>query len=425
MAYLKISSKSATNPVDMFTLGVSTSRGDDTKIGQFGSGSLMASLLWLRQYKTSPVFILNGVRVEFSVREEKTQSGSTFNRVYQHVDGFVDSALSVCCEYGEVEWTEPHMALREFISNAIDQGEDINRCVSIVESIDVDDTEHVCVYIPLNSYVRHYAKHIGQYFLHATYRQDLKTIQKDKPSACRVYRRGVFVKELPDMLTLFDYNIDIPVTESRNQSSDSYVKLIGEVLHGETEVEETYHSVILRAVIAGAECWEVSHPCYLYGQWRDFLKGLQNTKLVKIGGKAVGSGHPVPTRWYEGFVAVCPELSGYDDKLAVELDIVVRAATDAELSEFQDTWDCIQSLQPGQDAPLPTICVMSSSNGSQLYTDAKFDAHRQRILVNADYVSKPETIVKACCLAMSESAYDSSSCMILLLVRSLAAALNR
>ena len=47
MRYLKIVSQSNTNPEDLFTLGVSTSRGTD-KIGQFGSGTLMGVLAWLR-----------------------------------------------------------------------------------------------------------------------------------------------------------------------------------------------------------------------------------------------------------------------------------------------------------------------------------------------------------------------------------------
>jgi hypothetical protein len=55
--YLKIVSKSITTPEDMFTLGVSTSRGKVDKIGQFGSGSLMGVLAWMREFGDAPKFL--------------------------------------------------------------------------------------------------------------------------------------------------------------------------------------------------------------------------------------------------------------------------------------------------------------------------------------------------------------------------------
>ena len=383
--YLRIASTSATNPVDMFTLGVSTARGVDGKIGQFGSGSLMSTLLWLREHGVSPVYVINGLQVEFIVRQEHTSTGSTFNRVFQVVDG-VETPLSVCLEYGEQEWIETHMALREWICNALDQGETIHNVAKLVDSIDVNAVDTVAVYVPCNAEVRRYFKTIGDYFLHVTYRQDMVCIQKSEPSPCKLYRKGVYVRTLENVNSLFDYNLaELDVSECRTGGSDSMTSKIRDVLDGSTTCEQTYFAVIFRAVLDGFDCWEVnSAPSYVYGGWNTFLNTVSpGIKIIRKNTHLEGTGYRIDSTWFESFTYQHPSLSGYADLFAAEMSVVVQSETPEEVQALaNDCWTWLQTQDSNlADKTMPTVCTFTQTSEDAPRYPVKYDKRTNRVFI--------------------------------------------
>lgn len=383
VSYLKIRSVSETNPVDMFTLGVSTARGVEGKIGQFGSGSLMATLLWLRLHGVSPIFVLNGVRVEFESRPEKTSTGGVFHRVFQTVDG-VESPLSVALEYGELDWTNETMALREWVCNALDQDMQIDDCISKVDSLDCDSSE-VCVFVPMNSMVRLYWQNIDKYFLHYSDRQDTVCIAKPAVSACRIYRKGVFVRELNEQ-TLFDYNLDIEINECRTGSSDSYLSKVQEVIDGDGG-DKAYYDTLFNAIITHQDCYEANRSTsWVYAQWIDTLKE-QASRGVRLrkdkeeqGYTSDAVGYPVANHWYRCFTNRVPLLCGYPDKVASENAIILEPAPPEIDALAVDCWKFLTTLLP-TDKEMPSVHTFKTSHGRDPSFMGKYDPTQNRVLM--------------------------------------------
>lgn len=402
MAFLKITSNSKTNAVDMFTLGVSTARGNESKIGQFGSGSLMSTLLWLRRFGESPVFMLNGARVEFTSRPERTSTGGVFHRVYQTVNG-VETPLSVCLEYGEIDWTEYSMALREWICNALDQGADLAECISCVQSIDVDDTESVSVYVPMNADVRKYWQTIDQYFLHFTGRENEVALLKTEPSVCRLYRKGVFVRELP-MQSICDYNLPIEINECRTGSSDSMEYTVKRCLHGEMgEPGEAYFEHVFQHILLRTECWERrSGSSWLYGGWRDYLKG-QAVRLLRENAKENEEGIRIDSTWYSGFIALNKSLAGYGDTFAEENDIVPTPADRALNALADKCWNFLSMLLPEScnDRTKPDVFSFKTSRGQMPSYLGRYDKELNRVFIWHDQRSSMQTVLEEMAHAVS------------------------
>lgn len=399
--YLKIASTSTTNPVDMFTLGVSTARGVDGKIGQFGSGSLMSTLLWLRLTGESPVFMLNGVTVTFESRPERTTTGGVFHRVYQSVDG-VETPLSVALEYGELDWTEAHMALREWVSNALDQGADIETGISKVDNL-VCDADQVCVFVPMTSEVRKYWQHIDQYFLHFRQLENTVCIPKAKVSACRVYRKGVFVRELPHMKTLHDYNFEFDINECRTGSSDSMEYKITQILHGDHSPGFEFLHSIFSAVCAGVECWEVKNPTsYPCGQWYQYLVGdqVKGVKLVKNNSKREGTGFAIDSVWYEGFVKRNPELSGYADLFSEKQGIIEEPASQDLRLNAHRCWEFLTSLI-STSVEMPSIHAFKTLDGGMPSYLGRYDKDKHRVFIWHDQTASRQTMLEELAHAIS------------------------
>lgn len=399
--FLKIASTSTTNPVDMFTLGVSTARGVDGKIGQFGSGSLMSTLLWLRLHGESPVYFLNGVRVEFESRPEKTSTGDVFHRVYQAVDG-VETPLSVSLEYGEIDWTESHMSLREWISNAIDQGAEISECVSKVDSLDCDDSQ-VAVFVPMNADVRKYWQNIDKYFLHFRDMQGCKVIPKAKKSACRLYRKGVFVRELAEVQSRWDYNLDLPINECRTGSSDSMESLIRDVIHGTDGIPVEYYATLFDLVTRQVECYETTwSSSYLYAGWRRFLtsEAVEGIKVIRKDSKRKGTGYPVESCWYDGFIKINPALSGYDDLYSEKQGIITLEPSPELLTLASRCWKFLTALV-ATDKPMPDVLAFKTIDGDMPSYLGRYDGGKHRVFIWQDQQASTQTMLEEMAHAIS------------------------
>jgi hypothetical protein len=245
-AYLKIENIGVA-PEEGFTVfGVSladTSRSNGV-IGQFGSGNKHGVAVLLRN-ELSPVVFAGNLKLEFSTRPQTvsdTQATKEFSRVvvkYGGIDltGASRSStedLGFVLDYGKQDWSEVALALREFVSNAIDRSiREIGDWSSVkIEIVDESQVrakrDHTRVFVPMNAEVLQFYNDLGKWFLHFGEPQLLDKAILPKANrnlgdrrAAVIYRRGVRVREFEssDTESLFDYNLsDLAIDESRKAS---------------------------------------------------------------------------------------------------------------------------------------------------------------------------------------------------------------
>lgn len=237
MQFLKIQNKFEA-PIDGFTtLGFTTST-DDT-IGQFGSGSNHGILCCLRA--GIDVIVYSGkTRLTFSTKDVTIKEDGIGNRITKRVTvrkgNGLARALDWDLNFGRKDWTNVGMALREFVSNAIDRHtkhegwekgwESGELDISLVNERDLRaKAGYTRVYVEVNDEVREYQALLGKNFLHFSDNPaDSKPGLIPSSGAVRIYRCGVFVMEVDEEVEgsgLFNYNFsdsEISIDESRNSS---------------------------------------------------------------------------------------------------------------------------------------------------------------------------------------------------------------
>jgi hypothetical protein len=210
--YLKITSPGTCHPEAFTILGVSTARGKANKIGQFGSGAKMGINTCLR-HSIAPVIVSGDMVVKFDC-VERSMGDRKFDQVLAIING-EKKELGFALEFGAIDWTKIDYALREFVSNAYDQG---GCLLSVVPQICEKSPESTSVYVEYTDEVRAYHENINKYFLP---KEDIKNVMTNNSDEIRVYRKGVMVHCTVGK-ALFSYNIDdISIDESRN--ADTYV----------------------------------------------------------------------------------------------------------------------------------------------------------------------------------------------------------
>lgn len=284
-AYLKIENP-GTAPAESFTLlGASTKRNSTnaTTIGKFGSGNKHSIAVMLR-HRLAPVVFAGNLKLEFGTRSQDVDTGISqhqFERVFvkfggkdaQGINRSSTEDLGFVLEYGATDWLGVDLALREFISNAIDRAVDEGEHAYalkysesksqefihaakqrgtdeylewatafkayrdtatdyknvVVEVVDESRVRakagYTRVFIPLAQEVYQFYNNLGKWFLHFSEPESLKlTIlpKKDRNfdgrKAAVIYRRGVRVREFTssDVPSLFDYNLEsLQLDESR------------------------------------------------------------------------------------------------------------------------------------------------------------------------------------------------------------------
>lgn len=251
-AYLKIENPGVCPPEGFTVLGVSladTSTNNGV-IGQFGSGNKHGVAVCLR-HGLSPVVFAGTLKMEFATKPQTVSDGlatKDFGRVFVKYGG-TDPAtgasrsstedLGFVLEYGRQDWQEVALALREFVSNAIDRsirelGDWSGVKVEVVEENRVRaKAGFTRVFVPMNGEVFDFYSNLGRWFLHFSEPDMLGRAILPKRNrnlgdrrAAVIYRRGVRVREFEasDTESLFDYNLnDLNIDESR-RCSDWQVK---------------------------------------------------------------------------------------------------------------------------------------------------------------------------------------------------------
>lgn len=246
-AYLKIENIGVCPPEGFTVLGVSLA---DTSynagvIGQFGSGNKHACAVLLR-HDLSPVVFAGTLKMELSTKPQTVTDGlatKDFARVVVKYGG-TDPAtganrsstedLGFVLEYGRQDWGEVALALREFVSNAIDRsirerGNWFGVRIEIVDESQVRaKRDHTRVFVPMNADVLEFFNNLGKWFLHFSEPECLDKAILPKRNrnlgdrrAAVIYRRGVRVREFEssEVESLFDYNLnDLTIDESRKAS---------------------------------------------------------------------------------------------------------------------------------------------------------------------------------------------------------------
>jgi len=233
-------------PVEGFTVfGLSSARKNNNEqlIGQFGSGNKHAINLLLRKGSAPHVF-LGKRHLQFFAKPAvmKDELGSTdYMSVNLNDDGKITD-LGFALEYGEIDWKDLSMALREFVSNAIDRTvREFNTYRHddlIVEMVEFPEPKEgvTRVFVPVDADVSKFYSELPTRFLQFSGTGNLhKSIIQKEPlkSDCdhsmevrrpRFYRNGVYIRQ-GSQAGLFDYNFGrtLKIDESRNLS-DYYVR---------------------------------------------------------------------------------------------------------------------------------------------------------------------------------------------------------
>ena len=295
-AYLKIENI-GTAPAEGFTvLGVSLAdtSGNRGVIGQFGSGNKHGVAVLLR-HELSPVVFAGPLKMEFFTKPQTvsdTQATKEFARVgvkyggSDPITGASRSAtedLGFVLDYGKQDWDEVSLALREFVSNAIDRsireiGDWSGVKIEIVDESKVRaKSGYTRVFVPMNNDVLKFYNDLGKWFLHFSEPESLdKAILPKKNrnlgdrKAAVIYRRGVRVREFEssDTESLFDYNLnDLTLDEARKASDWDVRHHAGRALAG---ADKSILAILFdRLINSTAPAWEFSFDTYSLSSYSD------------------------------------------------------------------------------------------------------------------------------------------------------------
>jgi hypothetical protein len=261
MKYLMVENPGEVGRELLTIVGVSTSRGHDNLIGQFGSGVKHAIALALR--KGLKVYLYLGK--EGFIFEVKRSTSTRFNQevgfdkvVMRQISGTSKKThdLGLALGFGALDWDDIGMAVREFISNALDactvQGLDTEdvKVLWVDETNIKGETGFTRVYLEANADVENY-KYVQNFQQFARDWDPKRTIldKTDRKAGLRVYRKGVLVGEF-SYESLFDYNLnDIRLTESRVISeSEARVAIANALREAPTAVLQRWFEVLASPV---------------------------------------------------------------------------------------------------------------------------------------------------------------------------------
>lgn len=242
--YLLVQNKGVA-PVESYTLlGVSTARdsGVEGVIGQFGSGAKHAVLVLLRAGLDLSIYC-GKTKIKFHTVDTDINDGisvKTVKTVVAKLSGDSNRTVKLgwTLGFGAIDWDDIEMALREFVSNAIDRT--LREGSSVTDARDAEELRvglvgdetvralagYTRVYVEATDEVQDYFKQLPVRFLQ--FSDDPLKSTKIQPKRGRnltdtqkavIYRNGVYVCELAGKDSLCDYNFttsELRIDESRN-----------------------------------------------------------------------------------------------------------------------------------------------------------------------------------------------------------------
>lgn len=406
--YLMIENKGEANIDYLTLLGASAARGKSDKIGQFGTGFCHGVLTCLRNNINPEIYIGND-ELLFSVGKKE----STFTRISYMFKGEIEK-LSMALEFGSMDWDNVQMGLREFVSNAIDNGEDNQYKVEIVSSKEAKPG-YTRVFLPLVSEVNKFFSELPQLFLQfAPNKSDKDIFLNKEGSKGRVYRKGVFVRETQDN-ALFNYNFgdELKIDECRNLNESTIRQAAGrKLVASDNETITFVLGNISQLPKEGFESKFCSWDLYTYSmkvkqQWVDTFKELYGERAVivsdlagplaemaqKKGFKLVN----VPSLgWYaalESFniptaLKICAKDVSSDGKK------FTKAPTAALIQRVVKIWNKIEKVGLTKGKSFPKIGQFKQVMDGGSVTMGYYDFDTQTIYINEDNLTSKQTILE-------------------------------
>lgn len=388
-------------PIEAFTiLGLSTARGEDDKIGQFGSGSKHGILTLMRNNVDFRIFI--GVDELVFSTHPASMAGKDYLEVRYTFQG-EQHKTGMCLDFGALDWDTISMSLREFICNALDQGESIHECVFMCEAVN-PSPEETRIYISAeNEGVSCYWERIRDNFLHFDNLESQEIIPSNSKTT-KFYRRGVYVTESKsDTPPLFTYNFQNGrIDESRNLDGAAVSSIAARLLVKSSErLSEVFSS------FGQTKKWEhnIGDSLYYSSNREDKQNALTAWSQV-FGDKpfAVGSEeserltkkkipHAVVPLSYSSYLRFCgiqtakELLSKLDEWNAEECE-----ATESAMDTFKRVWRWLEGvrLTEGKDFPSVKCFSMPMKNGEEkmgFYKDGT-------VYLNLDYDTNEQTALE-------------------------------
>jgi hypothetical protein len=290
--FLKIENPGTTSFEFLSTLGLSSSRGNNKVIGQFGTGAMASIGILLRNQ--IPFFIYSGnLKFDFFVDRKMVNDGLQdieFQQICCKISGKDNDnkqvnrteKLNVAIGYGELDWDRQEMVCREFVSNAIDRvvkehGEGLVKQLVSIEPIEDNQVRAKSgatrVFLKLTPNIEEFYHNLHKKFLHFGKPLSLKRkiLVKDKLSHinedryAHIYKKGVFVRECSTegLPSLFNYNFgdELKLDECRN-ADDYTARSTAAVSLG---LADEYILVdYMKSLVSGTKYWEHTFdPDYL------------------------------------------------------------------------------------------------------------------------------------------------------------------
>ncbi len=232
-------------------LGASGSRGRESQIGQFGSGTKQSIALLLRRgVKTTLFSGKNGFKFGTKLRYEKDardQQVPIYEVVMEQIAGDSKKTTNLGFDVGmgSIDWTRVGMAIREFISNAADASLDLTGGygdvnITYVFEKDIKGVEgKTRVFVERTEEIDEYVRDIRTNFLifDRDWDRERKVLPKrSRHDPVRIYRKGVLVYE-GEGECLFNYNLnDISLNESREiRFNDARYGVSEAIKHADSE----------------------------------------------------------------------------------------------------------------------------------------------------------------------------------------------
>lgn len=308
MLYLKISSPGITDHRCLTVLGVTTSRGDNKKIGEFGSGVKNSLALLLRK-GTKPVIFSGNLKMEFFSVPEEIQ-GEMFNRVKVRYSGpkNLTEDLGFTTEWGAIDWDKEQLAFREFVSNAIDSCVDQGFDQSAVRFEVTDKVRakagHTQVYLEYTNEIQNAYGNLHKIFLHFGRWNPTETVFPNKDEFGKIYKKGVLVCQLKQR-SFYNYNLgnDLKLDESRNAESWATQHYSALAI---TRLNAEKLAPLLTEIIKGTKIWESElEPAKSYNE-DDYKVWIQTFKSL-YGPKAVLVNNPLFLDYVKnkGYIPIC------------------------------------------------------------------------------------------------------------------------
>lgn len=289
MLYLKIENPGVCPHECFTTLGMTFSRDSNNPytIGSFGSGSKHSILVLLRN-ELNPIVFCGNLRMEFFTRNQNVRSETRekeFNRVCVKYSGkLLDGStknntddLPMTTDWGIQDWNSPDLAIREFISNAIDQdlvmsGSWKNVVIEPTDKVRAK-SGYTRIYIPFTHDVQRFYNNLNKWFLHFSEPENVtrtilpkKNRNIDTDDRAVIYRRGVRVREItyPKYPSLFDYNLnELRLDESRTANEWDTRHYAARALAGASKENLAKY---LLSFSSGMQYWEHTFEQYSLNQ---------------------------------------------------------------------------------------------------------------------------------------------------------------